>query len=543
MIPKIIHHVWPGEDTFAKHGADLWGWRASWLRHHPDWTMLFWRLGMPGSVSEPTGYEALDFLLSRKDLTVVVKSDVLRWYTLLLYGGIYADTDMECFAPFDPLLGEGAFCGTEMNQTTWSPSLVGAEKAHPFAKAMLVATLGAVAEWSDTDARVTELNTRPQDLTGPRLMRAVGEGHSEVVVHPLSDFDWLNLVPLPNSSLPRYARHHWTGCRTKEGWSVRMQDGRPNFGRSEEMPAEPSAAAAATLGLRRISQLPSPELPGAHRVVAPDPLPIPGAVTTTRGGRVPLFGEGEFDRPPQFKKSVAPAELPPNPSFAHPQQAVPAQTQMQQESVTVHRPLKGAAPSSSGVHPGYETFFEWYRSGGAGSGPGSVDAYTERFRTWLAVFLREHKITSVYDFGCGDWSWAKRMDWSGIHYLGVDLVQGVIQGLRFQFGKPGERDFEAIDPGSFEVPETDLVLCKDVLQHLPNGEVSALVAKLSARAKHCLWCNDRHGPGRDNGEIRRGQYRTLDLSQPPFRIPGEVVFEFGHLPDKKIVFWQRGART
>ena len=41
MIPKIIHHVWPGSDTFKEK---FHAWRQSWIKYHPDWTFYFWRI-------------------------------------------------------------------------------------------------------------------------------------------------------------------------------------------------------------------------------------------------------------------------------------------------------------------------------------------------------------------------------------------------------------------------------------------------------------------------------------------------------------------
>ena len=41
MIPKIIHHVWPGADPFKEKFHNF---RNSWMKNHPDWTFYFWRL-------------------------------------------------------------------------------------------------------------------------------------------------------------------------------------------------------------------------------------------------------------------------------------------------------------------------------------------------------------------------------------------------------------------------------------------------------------------------------------------------------------------
>lgn len=585
MIPKIIHHVWPGDDAFR---PELHAWRKTWLDHHPDWTLMFWRLTYP--TGQPIEYPGLGELLARQDLTVVVKSDVLRWYPLMVFGGIYVDTDFECHAPLDALLEGGAFCGVEMNRTTLSPSLVGATRAHPLVRAMLDASIAMVAKWSDTAERVKELNARPQDLTGPRLFDAVAKGAvdpklpievpaplytgpEKIVVHGFEDFDWLELDHGEHAR-PKYARHHWTGCRMPWGWSVRQKNGDPNFGvaaplvvptRTPAIPPPPIPSEfAATIAPAADTDKPPAPPPEVHpdAVAAAERVPvanIPGAVHTEAPGRIKSYGDGAFDRPPQFKPMVPPAALPPNPSPLHPQVAVPASHETQARQIGnghIHAPtpapaaaVAAAVAAASGPIPGYEAFWDWYKPGEGGSGPGSSAAYTERFRAWLQAFMREQNVKSVLDFGCGDWSWAKHVDWTGIDYLGMEIIPDVVRGLQMQFARPQTETqsriaFEIIDPRKFELPANyavDLVICKDVLQHLPSNEVMMLVAKLSRAARHCFWINDRHGQVYDNRDIKvRGAYRSLDLSAPPFSVRGDHVFEFGHRPDKKGVFWQKG---
>jgi hypothetical protein len=186
----------------------------------------------------------------------------------------------------------------------------------------------------------------------------------------------------------------------------------------------------------------------------------------------------------------------------------------------------------------YEAFALWYGPNGQGSGPGSAVEYTALFRNWLSVWIREHAIASVLDYGCGDWQWARLVNWPS--YLGVEVVSELAWALDRQYGGAGRR-FEHIDPATWEPPTVDLALCKDVMQHLPIAEVQALISKLRRCARHCLFVNDRWGLFHDNGEIARGEYRPVDLLREPFSLSGEYVFSFGHLPDRKEVFYCLGT--
>ena len=56
------------------------------------------------------------------------------------------------------------------------------------------------------------------------------------------------------------------------------------------------------------------------------------------------------------------------------------------------------------------------------SGPGSDLEATRPFRDFLDHFLRDHRVQSVVDIGCGDWTSTRLVEWHGADYLGLDVV-------------------------------------------------------------------------------------------------------------------------
>src|SRR5690242_14927069 len=62
-----------------------------------------------------------------------------------------------------------------------------------------------------------------------------------------------------------------------------------------------------------------------------------------------------------------------------------------------------------------------------GSGGGSDPENTVEYRRRLQKFLKDYNIKSVVDYGCGDWAFSHLMDWTGIDYKGVDVVESVIR--------------------------------------------------------------------------------------------------------------------
>jgi hypothetical protein len=85
--------------------------------------------------------------------------------------------------------------------------------------------------------------------------------------------------------------------------------------------------------------------------------------------------------------------------------------------------------------------------------------------------------------------------------------------------------FIHLDAIRSELPKADLLICKDVLQHLPNEDIKIFLRKLK-NFKHCLICNsvDPKFLTGSNKNIEYGSYRSIDLSKPPFSMKGEKVF-------------------
>ncbi len=92
-IPKIIHQIWLGSPFPEKYKAL----RDTWLQYNPDWEYRLW-----------TEKEIDDFgLINREMYDFAVnygeRSDIARYEILHRIGGVYVDTDYECYKPFDML--------------------------------------------------------------------------------------------------------------------------------------------------------------------------------------------------------------------------------------------------------------------------------------------------------------------------------------------------------------------------------------------------------------------------------------------------------
>jgi 2-polyprenyl-3-methyl-5-hydroxy-6-metoxy-1,4-benzoquinol methylase len=181
-----------------------------------------------------------------------------------------------------------------------------------------------------------------------------------------------------------------------------------------------------------------------------------------------------------------------------------------------------------------QAFEDIYRSarwgantkGEGNSGTGSTARSTQLYRTFLQQFLKDNEIRSVVDAGCGDWEFSSLLDWTGIDYKGYDIVEAVIAADTRKYAKPNVHFFAA-NIVETNLPPADLLISKHVLQHLSNRDVQKFLTQLP-KYKHVLLVNgvDRMTMSAANTDITAGDYRELDVTRPPFNVPGVKVLTY-----------------
>ena len=161
------------------------------------------------------------------------------------------------------------------------------------------------------------------------------------------------------------------------------------------------------------------------------------------------------------------------------------------------------------------------------SGTGSTLEITREYRTYLEDFIRTHAIKSVVDAGCGDWTFSSAIDWNGASYLGVDIASDVVATVRAKHEKANIK-FQVGDITG-DLPAADLLISKDVLQHLSNELVHNFIENNLRKGKYkwVILTNDR---GNKNSDVESGGYRAIDLAAPPFDVRGliDLPIKFGN---------------
>ncbi len=170
----------------------------------------------------------------------------------------------------------------------------------------------------------------------------------------------------------------------------------------------------------------------------------------------------------------------------------------------------------------------WYM----GSGSGSLPENTVEYREFLQKYIVQHDIKKVIDIGCGDWQFSRLMDWSQVEYLGIDVVDFVITANQRMY-QEDNIGFLCGDVREMELPQADLVILKDVLQHWSNEEILDFFQTLDHH-EHVLSINAFSADGL-NRDIENGEARPVDLRRAPFHFQAEALYLYRSFrPIKKV---------
>jgi SAM-dependent methyltransferase len=194
-----------------------------------------------------------------------------------------------------------------------------------------------------------------------------------------------------------------------------------------------------------------------------------------------------------------------------------------------------------------ETFERVYAEGRWGpadafdSGDGSsrtelTDPYVALVRDTIA----DLGVRSVADLGCGDFRVGRRLLEPGTEYVGVDVVESLIERNARQYGDEHVA-FRHLNLVVDELPDAELALLRQVLQHLSNDEILAV---LENTRKYRYLLVTEHVPTEDpiaaNVDKSHGpDVRLLDrsgvfLDQPPFSLPTRTLLELPYAPGEVL---------
>jgi hypothetical protein len=155
------------------------------------------------------------------------------------------------------------------------------------------------------------------------------------------------------------------------------------------------------------------------------------------------------------------------------------------------------------------------------SGAGSTLAATETLRAHLAELCRFLDIRQLVDAGCGDLNWMEKLSGQFELYLGLDVVPGMIEELERRFGTRRGHFFALRDATLDDLPRADAILCRDLMTHLSDEQVRAVLERVKTSGSRYLLATSY--PGTENRDIPAGDWRPIDLTRPPFSLPQPLL--------------------
>ena len=181
-------------------------------------------------------------------------------------------------------------------------------------------------------------------------------------------------------------------------------------------------------------------------------------------------------------------------------------------------------------------FTSLYASGGWGpsnvssSGGGSSINNTVEYREFVEKFVKDNKIKRIYDFGCGDWTFSKLIDWGDSQYTGIETVKFLIDDVLSQYRNDNVKFVYMKTATTFYTRKGDLLLLKDVLQHWNNQEIVEFLDHVTPNFKYILITNSRtQSRDWENGDSRN---RPLSCKFYPLKqFNPEPVLVYG---DKEV---------
>ena len=174
-IPRIIHQTWKDQNIPQHFKSYV----RSWQKNHPSWEYRLWDDAANRHFIQ-TQYSWFLPIYDNYSLNIQ-RADVIRYFILYTYGGLYVDLDFECFKPVDPLLADNVcVLATESpKHSRWhgidpivSNAFMASIPKHPFFYTVMKVLITDTPVQTDLDRFVLE-------TTGPLMLSRVFEKYQD----------------------------------------------------------------------------------------------------------------------------------------------------------------------------------------------------------------------------------------------------------------------------------------------------------------------------------------------------------------------------
>jgi hypothetical protein len=187
-----------------------------------------------------------------------------------------------------------------------------------------------------------------------------------------------------------------------------------------------------------------------------------------------------------------------------------------------------------------KVFTDIYSGGGWGgeskSGRGSSLKSTTVIREELPPLCEKHDIRTLLDAACGDFYWMRHVASELERYIGVDIVEEMIEANRSRYAAEAV-SFMHADITSDPLPKTDAILCRDCFIHLSTHQINRALENFKASGARFLLASS--GNIETNYyDIPVGSVRRINLRESPFFFPDPIeVIEENPTVGRQLCLW------
>jgi hypothetical protein len=90
-----------------------------------------------------------------------------------------------------------------------------------------------------------------------------------------------------------------------------------------------------------------------------------------------------------------------------------------------------------------------------------------------------------------------------------------------------QRRFILADIRTYPLPNSDILICRDLLLHLSYKDTFAFLRTfIKSEILFLLTSTDKNDAGYQNRDILTGEFRLIDLFSPPYSFPPDVAYRF-----------------
>jgi hypothetical protein len=155
------------------------------------------------------------------------------------------------------------------------------------------------------------------------------------------------------------------------------------------------------------------------------------------------------------------------------------------------------------------------------SGHGSSLEKTAQIRQQIPALLEKYGIHSLFDAPCGDFNWMRTIELADVKYIGGDIVHALVKSNQKKYGSANKR-FIKIDVAATTPPEVDLILCRDLLIHLPLEDCQKVISGF-AKSGSTYLLTTTYIHQTENVDIKPGAWRPINLQLSPFLFPEPIL--------------------